>query len=52
MATDASLPISNLLESWGTQIGAEAVDLVMVIKSEKGMQKLGCDSKCSAYRLG
>src|SRR6202043_1929788 len=26
--------------SWGTQIGAEAVDLVMVIKSEKGMQKL------------
>src|SRR5579863_8388771 len=26
--------------SWGTQLGAEAVDLVMVIKSEKGMQKL------------
>src|ERR1700726_2019803 len=26
--------------SWGTQIGLEAVDLVMVIKSEKGMQKL------------
>jgi SH3 domain-containing YSC84-like protein 1 len=26
--------------SWGTQFGAEAVDLVMVIKSEKGMQKL------------
>ena len=26
--------------SWGTQIGAEAVDLIMVIKSEKGMQKL------------
>jgi lipid-binding SYLF domain-containing protein len=26
--------------SWGTQIGAEEVDLVMVIKSEKGMQKL------------
>ena len=26
--------------SWGTQIGAESVDLVMVIKSEKGMQKL------------
>src|SRR3984957_6822237 len=26
--------------SWGTQIGAEAVDLVMVIKSEKGIQKL------------
>ena len=26
--------------SWGTQIGAEAVDLVVVIKSEKGMQKL------------
>jgi SH3 domain-containing YSC84-like protein 1 len=26
--------------SWGTQIGVEAVDLVMVIKSEKGMQKL------------
>lgn len=26
--------------SWGTQIGAEAVDLVMVFKNEKGMQKL------------
>jgi len=26
--------------SWGTQIGAETVDLVMVIKNEKGMQKL------------
>lgn len=26
--------------SWGTQFGAEAVDLVMVIKSEKGMQRL------------
>lgn len=26
--------------SWGTQIGIEAVDLVMVIKSTKGMQKL------------
>ncbi|HWY57256.1 MAG TPA: lipid-binding SYLF domain-containing protein [Terriglobales bacterium] len=26
--------------SWGTQLGAEALDLVMVIKSEKGMQKL------------
>jgi SH3 domain-containing YSC84-like protein 1 len=26
--------------SWGTQIGVEAIDLVMVIKSEKGMQKL------------
>src|SRR5579864_1943965 len=26
--------------SWGTQIGVEAVDLVMVIKNEKGMQKL------------
>lgn len=26
--------------SWGTQIGVEAVDLVMVFKSKKGMQKL------------
>src|SRR5579862_182988 len=26
--------------SWGTQIGAEEVDLVMVINSEKGMQRL------------
>src|ERR1700676_957468 len=26
--------------SWGTQIGVEAIDLVMVIRSEKGMQKL------------
>jgi lipid-binding SYLF domain-containing protein len=26
--------------SWGTQIGVEAIDLVMVIRSQKGMQKL------------
>ncbi len=26
--------------NWGTQIGAEAVDLVMIINSEKGMQRL------------
>jgi lipid-binding SYLF domain-containing protein len=26
--------------SWGTQIGVEAVDLVMIFKSDKGMQKL------------
>jgi lipid-binding SYLF domain-containing protein len=26
--------------TWGTQIGVEAVDLVMVFKSKKGMQKL------------
>src|ERR1039457_3202131 len=26
--------------SWGTQIGVEAVDLVMVFKSKRGMQKL------------
>jgi SH3 domain-containing YSC84-like protein 1 len=26
--------------SWGTQIGVEAVDLVMVFRSEKGMRKL------------
>jgi lipid-binding SYLF domain-containing protein len=26
--------------SWGTQIGVEAIDLVMVIRSAKGMQKL------------
>src|ERR1700684_1026722 len=26
--------------SWGTQIGAEAVDLVMGIKSEKGMRNM------------
>src|SRR3981081_4692192 len=26
--------------SWGTQIGAEAVDLVMIINSEKGMHRL------------
>ena len=26
--------------SWGTQIGAEAVDLVMLINSEKGVQRL------------
>jgi lipid-binding SYLF domain-containing protein len=26
--------------SWGAQIGVEAVDLVMIIQNEKGMQKL------------
>src|ERR1700680_3064741 len=26
--------------SWGTQIGVEAIDLVMVIRNQKGMQKL------------
>jgi SH3 domain-containing YSC84-like protein 1 len=45
--------------SWGTQIGVEAVDLVMVIKSEKGMQKLllskfeiGRDASAAAGPVG
>jgi lipid-binding SYLF domain-containing protein len=45
--------------SWGTQIGLEAVDLVMVIKSEKGMQKLlsskfeiGKDASAAAGPVG
>ena len=45
--------------SWGTQIGVEAVDLVMVIKSEKGMQKLlsskfeiGKDASAAAGPVG
>jgi lipid-binding SYLF domain-containing protein len=45
--------------SWGTQIGVEAVDLVIVIKSEKGMQKLlsskfeiGRDASVAAGPLG
>src|SRR5579864_4243477 len=45
--------------SWGTQIGVEAVDLVMVIKSRKGMQKLlaskfeiGRDASAAAGPVG
>jgi lipid-binding SYLF domain-containing protein len=45
--------------SWGTQIGVEAIDLVMVIKSEKGMQKLlsskfeiGKDASAAAGPVG
>jgi SH3 domain-containing YSC84-like protein 1 len=45
--------------TWGTQIGVEAVDLVMVIKSNKGMQKLlaskfeiGKDASAAAGPVG
>jgi SH3 domain-containing YSC84-like protein 1 len=45
--------------SWGTQIGVEAIDLVMVIKNEKGMQKLlsskfeiGRDASAAAGPVG
>jgi len=45
--------------SWGLQIGAEAVDLVMIIQNEKGMQKLlssnfqiGADASAAAGPVG
>ena len=45
--------------SWGLQIGVEAVDLVMVIQNEKGMQKLlssnfqvGADASAAAGPVG
>jgi lipid-binding SYLF domain-containing protein len=45
--------------SWGAQIGIEAVDLVMIIQNEKGMQKLlssnlqlGADASAAAGPVG
>lgn len=45
--------------SWGLQIGAEAVDLVMIIQNEKGMQRLlssnfqlGADASAAAGPVG
>lgn len=45
--------------SWGLQIGIEAVDLVMIIQNEKGMQKLissnfkiGADASAAAGPVG
>ena len=45
--------------SWGLQIGEEAVDLVMIIQNEKGMQKLlssnfqlGADASAAAGPVG
>ena len=45
--------------SWGLQIGGEAVDLVMIIQNEKGMQKLlssnfqiGADASAAAGPVG
>jgi SH3 domain-containing YSC84-like protein 1 len=45
--------------SWGLQIGLEAVDLVMIIQNEKGMQKLlssnfqiGADASAAAGPVG
>jgi lipid-binding SYLF domain-containing protein len=45
--------------SWGLQIGVEAVDLVMIIQNEKGMQKLlesnfqiGADASAAAGPVG
>jgi hypothetical protein len=45
--------------SWGLQIGVEAVDLVMIIQNEKGMQKLlssnfqlGADASAAAGPIG
>src|SRR5258708_33958897 len=45
--------------SWGLQIGVEAVDLVMIIQDEKGMQKLlssnfqlGADASAAAGPVG
>jgi SH3 domain-containing YSC84-like protein 1 len=45
--------------SWGLQIGAEAIDLVMIIQNEKGMQRLlssnfqlGADASAAAGPVG
>ncbi len=45
--------------SWGLQIGVEAIDLVMIVQNEKGMQKLlssnfqlGADASASAGPVG
>ncbi len=45
--------------NWGLQIGVEAVDLVMIIQNEKGMQKLlesnfhlGADASAAAGPVG
>jgi lipid-binding SYLF domain-containing protein len=45
--------------SWGLQIGVEAVDLVMIVQNEKGMQKLllsnfqiGADASAAAGPVG
>ena len=51
--------ITILGGSWGLQIGVEAVDLVMIIQNEKGMQKLlssnfqlGADASAAAGPVG
>jgi lipid-binding SYLF domain-containing protein len=53
----ASITISG--GNWGLQIGVEAVDLVMIIQNEKGMQKLlesnfqlGADASAAAGPVG
>jgi lipid-binding SYLF domain-containing protein len=55
----APAPITITGGSWGLQIGGQAVDLVMVVTNEKGMQhlleskfKLGADASAAAGPVG
>src|SRR5213594_5040952 len=55
----APAPITVAGGSWGLQIGGEAVDLVMLIMNEKGMQnllsskfKVGADASAAAGPVG
>src|SRR5579871_6069819 len=55
----APAPISITGGSWGLQLGGQAVDLVMVVNSDKGMQKmlsskfkLGADASAAAGPVG
>ena len=55
----APAPITITGGSWGLQLGGQAVDLVMVVNSDKGMQKmlsskfkLGADASAAAGPVG
>jgi lipid-binding SYLF domain-containing protein len=55
----APAPITITGGSWGLQLGGQAVDLVMVVTNEKGMQhllsskfKLGADASAAAGPVG
>jgi len=58
-AWSAPAPITITGGSWGLQLGGQAVDLVMVVTNEKGMQqllsskfKLGADASAAAGPVG
>lgn len=55
----APAPITITGGSWGLQLGGEAIDLVMIVTNEKGMQqllsskfKLGADASAAAGPVG